>query len=79
VISMMPTQGGFDFGSELPYVGMNFCDAGSRVQLKAFFEPRVDKFVGARHSLDQVLEAIDLCIASKAAQAPGVAAFMAKY
>jgi len=79
VVSAMPTQGGFDFGSQLPHVGTNFCDAGSRDQLKAFFEPRVDRFVGARHSLDQVLEGIDLCIAGKAAQAPSVAAFLAKY
>ena len=79
VVAKMPVQGGFDFGARLPTVGAAFCDAGSRDQLKAFFEPRVDKFISARHELDQVVEGIDLCIAGKAAQAPSVAAFLAKY
>jgi alanyl aminopeptidase len=79
VVAKMPTGGGFDFGSILPQVGYSFCDASSRDELKGFFAPRVDKFVGAPRALDQVVEGIDLCIASKAAQSPSVAAFLAKY
>jgi alanyl aminopeptidase len=79
VVAKMPTGGGFDFGSVLPEVGAAFCDEGSRDELKIFFAPRVGKFVGAPRTLDQTIESIDLCIANKAAQEPGVAAFLAKY
>ena len=79
VVAKMPTGGGFDFGSVLPSVGASFCDASSRDELKKFFQPRVEKFVGAPRALDQVLESIDLCIANKAAQSPSVSAFLSKY
>jgi cytosol alanyl aminopeptidase len=79
VVAKMPTGGGFDFGASLPGVGRSYCDAASRDELKSYFAPRVDKFVGAPRALDQVIETIDLCIANKAAQGPGVAAFLAKY
>jgi len=80
VVAKMPTGGGFDFGSTLPSaVGASYCDAASRDELKSFFAPRVGKFTGAPRALDQVIEGIDLCIANKAAQGPGVAAFLAKY
>jgi hypothetical protein len=35
--------------------------------------------MGASRALDQTIEGIDLCTADKAAQEPGVAAFLAKY
>jgi hypothetical protein len=76
---MMPSGGGFDFGSVLPQVGASYCDAQSRDELEAFFKPRVDKFVGAPRTLDQVVESINLCIAQTAAQKPQVEAFLANY
>lgn len=79
VTSMMPSGGGFDFGSVLPQVGASYCDAQSRDELEAFFKPRVDKFVGAPRTLDQVVESINLCIAQTAAQKPQVEAFLANY
>jgi alanyl aminopeptidase len=79
IVAKMPTGGGFDFGSVLPEVGGSYCDAASRDELKSFFAPRVDQFVGAPRALDQTIESIDLCIANKAAQEPGVAAFLARY
>ncbi len=79
VVAKMPTGGGFDFGSVLPEVGRSYCDAASRDELKNYFQPKVDKFVGAPRALDQVVEGIDLCIANKAAQGPSVAAFLEKY
>ncbi len=79
VIAKMPTGGGFDFGSVLPRVGGSFCDAQSKQGLSDFFKPRVDKFVGAPRALDQVLEGVDLCIATTAAQRPSVEAFLRKY
>jgi alanyl aminopeptidase len=79
MVAKMPAGGGLDVGAQLPYVGASYCDASSRDELKAFFAPRVDKFVGAPRTLDQVIEGIDLCIARKAAEEPSVAAFLAKY
>jgi alanyl aminopeptidase len=79
VFSKMPRGGGFDFGSVLPQVGRSYCDAASRDELKSFFQPRVEKFVGAPRALDQTIEGIDLCIANKSAQSASVAAFLAKY
>ena len=76
VVSKMPRGGGFDFGSVLPNVGSSYCDAKSRDDLNAFFSPRIGQFVGAPRALSQTLEAIDLCIARKAAQGPSVAAFL---
>jgi cytosol alanyl aminopeptidase len=73
------TGGVFDYGSFFPHVGDSFCDAESEGELKSFFEPRVDKLLGARHTLSEVLEGIDTCIAAKAAQEAGVTAFLAKY
>jgi len=79
IVAKMPTGGGFDFGAVLPEVGASYCDASSRDELRSFLGPKVDKFVGAPRALDQTVEAIDLCIAGKTAQEPGVAAFLAKY
>ena len=79
IVSKMPTGGGFDFGSVLPEVGGSYCDAASRDELKTFLAPKVDKFVGAPRALDQVIEAIDLCTAIKAAQGPSVEKFLEKY
>jgi alanyl aminopeptidase len=79
VVTRMPTGGSFDFGSRLPRVGSAYCDATSRDELERFFAPRVQQFTGAPRELEQTLETIGNCIANKAAQGPGVAAFLAKY
>ncbi len=79
VVKKMPTGGGFDFGAVLPRVGASYCTVPLRDELKTFFAPRVEQFTGAPRALDQTLEAIDLCIANKAAQSASVAAFLGKY
>jgi hypothetical protein len=63
----------------LPLVGANFCDEKSAEELKAFFEPRVDRFAGTRRNLAQVLEGIRICTADKAAQQDSVAELLKKY
>jgi alanyl aminopeptidase len=78
VVAKMPTGGGFDFGSVLPSVGASYCDAASRDELRQFLAPKVGKFVGAPRALDQTIEAIDLCIANKAAQGPSIQKFLEK-
>jgi alanyl aminopeptidase len=79
IVTKMPSGGTFDFGAFLPHVGDAFCDEASRSELQAFFQPKVQMFTGAPRTLSQVLERIDLCIASKAAQQPSVASFLNKY
>lgn len=79
IVKLMPTGGGFDFGSVLPDVGSSFCDIKSRNELESFFTPKVAQFTGAPNALKQTLETIDLCIASKAAQQPGFDKFLEKY
>jgi alanyl aminopeptidase len=73
-----PSIFGFDFGGVLPRVGASFCDAQSRNELQAFFGPIATKYTGAPRNLAQILEAIDLCIASKTAQQPSVVEFLSK-
>jgi hypothetical protein len=41
--------------------------------LRAFFEPKVDRFAGTRRNLAQALEGIRICTAYKAAQQDSVA------
>ena len=79
IMSGHPSIFGSDLGSMLPYSGQSFCDPESRNELQAFFGPMVDKYVGAPRTLAQVVEAIDLCVARKAAQEPSVESFLEKY
>ncbi len=79
IVNKRPTGGGFDFGSILPYVGVSFCDTQSKSELESFLKPRIDKFLGAPRTLNQVLEGIDVCVAEKAAQEPSVVSFLEKY
>jgi alanyl aminopeptidase len=78
IVSGHPSIFGNDLGGYLPQSGASFCDAQSKDELRAFFEPRVAQFVGAPRTLTQVLESVDLCIARKTAQEPSVKAFLEK-
>lgn len=78
ILTKIP-EGVFGYAGELPRVGLVFCDASSKQELKEFFGPRVDKLPGGRHTLDQTLESIDVCIALKAARQAEVEAFFSRY
>ena len=71
-----PSGGGADAGARFVLVGRSFCDTASEAELKSFFEPRVDKFVGAPRLLAQTLEGIHACIANKAVQESSVDEFL---
>ena len=79
IAGRIPAGSTFGFGEFLPFVGQNFCDEKSAEDLKAFFEPRVDRFTGTRRILAQILEGIRICTAYKAAQQDSVAEFLKKY
>ncbi len=55
ILAKRPPIGIFDYSSSFPIVGSSFCDARSRAELKDFFDPRVDKSLGARHTLNETL------------------------
>ena len=63
----------------LPFLGASFCDASHRAAVATFFEERAAKLPGGTRTLAQALEAIDLCIASRSAQEPGVREFLKGY
>ncbi len=71
-----PGGGGSDAGAQFVRVGESFCDPESEEQLKAFFEPQVQKFVGAPRMLAQTLESIHSCIANKTLQESSVESFL---
>jgi alanyl aminopeptidase len=79
LLSKNSSSGIFDYDSLFPRAGSSFCDAQSKAELKSFFEPRVDRLVGARHNLDETLEGIDICIATHAAELPSLETFLRKY
>jgi alanyl aminopeptidase len=79
ILAKRPTGGGFDFAALLPRSGSSFCDAQSKQELKDFFDPKVDKLLGARHALNETLEGIDVCIATRAVQSESLEAFLRKY
>ena len=74
-----PQGGGFDAGARFPAVGSSFCDVESKSQLQSFFEPKIVQFTGGPRAMAQILEGIDLCIATKAAQEPSVVSFLQKF
>jgi cytosol alanyl aminopeptidase len=74
-----PSVQGFSLGVMLPGIGGGFCDATSRQELVAFFQPLTEKYDGSQHTLDQTLEKIDQCIALVQAQQPSVAKFLKSY
>jgi alanyl aminopeptidase len=63
--------------SGLTWVGSSYCDPVHRQEVAAFFTERAAKAPGGPRMLAQVLEAVDLCIAFKAAQGPGIESFLA--
>jgi len=79
IAAKRPTGGGFDAGAVFPQVGASYCDPESEEKLRSFFNPRVDKFVGAPRALSQVLESVNVCIAEKQAQQPSVEEFLKNY
>ena len=52
----------------LPRIFRGFCDGGKARELRAFLEPRLARFPGARRSLAQATESIELCAALRQAQ-----------
>jgi alanyl aminopeptidase len=75
ILARMPheTTGGISF------VASGFCDAAQEKDAKAFLTGRVEKLPGGPRNLAQTLEGIQLCIASRAVQEPGVREFLVKY
>ena len=76
LLERLPSGGGFEAGASFPVVGSTFCDEPSRHEFTAFFQDRSQQFTGEPRTYAQTLESIGLCEARKAAEGPGVAAFL---
>ncbi|MGZ3457057.1 MAG: M1 family metallopeptidase [Archangium sp.] len=61
----------------LAWSGASYCDPVHRQDVAAFFTERSARAPGGKRMLAQVLEGMDLCIAFKAAQGPGIESFLA--
>ena len=75
LVAKLPT----DFGASLPFVASGYCDNEHRSDVEHFFKDRSTKYAGGPRNLDQVLESISLCAASKSANEASVAEFLRKY
>ena len=75
VVAKMPREA----TGNLPSYAAGFCDAAPRKDIAAFFDGRIEKLPGGPRNLAQTLESIDLCIAARDAQEPGVGAFLDSY
>src|SRR5439155_21165195 len=75
LVAKLPT----DFGASLPFVAGGHCDNEHRSDAEHFFKGRSTKYSGGPRNLDQVLESISLCAASKSANEASVAEFLRKY
>ena len=59
--------------------GGAFCDEKGYSEVQNFFREKVKSMPGAEHSLDQVLERIQVCGPRRAAQRPEVSKFLANW
>jgi aminopeptidase N len=76
LLPRLPTLLGTHAGSQLPIAGAAFCDEKGYREVESFFSERVKTMPGADRNLAKVLEVIQLCEPSRAAQRPGVTRFL---
>lgn len=62
----------------LPRLGDGFCTAKEHDELEAFFTPMLDRMEGAKRTLAEALEDIDLCIALANAKRDEAGRYFAK-
>ena len=72
IVARMPRE----TTGQIAYVASGFCDAAKEKEAKSFLSGRVEKLPGGPRNLAQTLEGIQLCIASRTAQEPGVGEFL---
>jgi alanyl aminopeptidase len=63
----------------LPYLALGACDAAARAEVDAFFRPKAAALPGGEILLARALDALDVCIARRAAQSDAVAEFLEGY
>jgi alanyl aminopeptidase len=61
----------------LPMVAESLCDAGLEPQLRALFAPHMKQMTGGPRTLENALEKMRICDATKLHQAPGLAVALA--
>ena len=61
----------------LPMVAESLCDAGLEPQLRALFAPHMKQMTGGPRALENALEKMRICDATKQHHAPGLAVALA--
>jgi alanyl aminopeptidase len=62
----------------LAYIAAPLCDDAVKPDVEAFLKPKMDAIDGGARTYAQAMEQLSLCAAQKAAQLPGVVAFLTK-
>jgi alanyl aminopeptidase len=73
------TFAGTDFAAALPWVAADACDDRTRADVESFFRDRSARALGGPRVLEQVVESINLCARSAAAQRDSVATFLRRW
>jgi alanyl aminopeptidase len=63
----------------LVFAAVPFCDKAHQDDARAFFGPRNEKIQNGERALTQAMNAIDVCIARREREGPGVAKFLRRY
>jgi cytosol alanyl aminopeptidase len=74
VVAKMPKE----YRPFIAYVAAPLCDDTVKPDVEAFLKPKMDAIDGGSHTYAQAMEQLSLCAAQKAAQLPGVVAFLKK-
>lgn len=64
------------FRPYLAFTVVALCDDSRRIEVEAFFRPRIEKLDGGPRVMEQALEQLSLCSAARKAQSPSVIAFL---
>jgi alanyl aminopeptidase len=65
------------FADRIPGIFRGFCDDGKAQELRAFFEPRLQRLPGAQRPLAQAAESVELCAALRRVQGASAEALLA--
>jgi alanyl aminopeptidase len=72
IMAIAPSGGSFNFGSTLPNLARGLCTAPQATEVREFFSHKLQGITGADRTIENVVEAIELCAARRAALGPGL-------
>jgi cytosol alanyl aminopeptidase len=80
IVPKLPTGIGIDYAAMFPlFATASACSESARNDVKAFFEPRMQKVQGGPRNLANALETIHLCASEKPAAESAITKFLGEY